>query len=142
MSDKGSYSTKKWLFIVLGLMISLVGILNIVWSQVTITKGLASEYKLECSQLIIGTSCSGTVHRQGGGMCDYKTSFYALSSEKNIKNGDTELYMPLNTCSATVAVFTPIVDLTFARVLSVISVLAGLLLTAVNYSQIRSAKAK
>jgi hypothetical protein len=113
---------KNKIIIFSGILLIIFGLLNIGWSQLAISRGQATGNKLTCSDLLIGASCEGLVRRDGGGDCLYNVTFYSVFD----KTGNSELYIPLNTCNSSVKALAPITDLVFARTLSYALVLAGL----------------
>ncbi len=122
-------TVKRPLFIFLGIFLILVGLGSIYTSTVATAKGKVSNAELQCTPILIGSACSGGVHRGGGGMCWYNNvSFYTIAPQPSLEARNVEIYLPFTTCSTSAEVFGPTVDLVVARFLSAISVVAGIVL--------------
>lgn len=135
--DTSKRFAKRTLFGLLAAALILVGFVGFSWSFSSISRGWASSYKLNCSQLIIGSACNGYINREGGGMCSYHTSFYTLSSESELQTRTVEMYMPLTTCATSVDVLTPVVDIVLARILLMIVLIGGISMLVLTFTLTR-----
>ncbi len=118
---------KTKIVIIAGILLFLLGSLNMWLSFARTAQGYATGYRLTCSELIIGAHCEGYVQRRGGGMCGYIISYYSAFDT----SGKSELYMPLATCDSTLKVPSLVVDLVFARITFVVLLIGGLALCLV-----------
>jgi len=77
-------------------------------------------------------------------MCFYSSvRFYTLNPDRFIHTWKGELYIPLNTCTTEVKIFTPIIDVSLAKGLAVLSTVGGVLIAvaaAVTYRKRSSPK--
>ncbi len=119
---------KTKILIIAGILLFLLGSLNMWLSFIRTAQGYATGYRLTCSELIIGARCEGYVQRRGGGMCGYIISYYSAFDP----SGKSELYMPFATCDPALKVSPPpAVDLVFARTIFVVLMIGGLALCLV-----------